>query len=125
MDAQDLRRTLQRLPDFVDEEGTARFWVLAEFNGGHAWLARFEGESPWERHPDGDELLHVLEGEVQVLLMGEGGSARTRVRAGSVLVVPRGVWHRQIATGTVVQCGATAGPTEHASDADSLRAVDA
>ena len=124
MDAQDLLRTLQRLPDYVDEEGAARFWRLGDFNGGMAWLARFSGESPWERHPDGDELLHVLEGEVQVVLLDEDGPLRARVRAGSVFVVPRGVWHRQIAAGTVVQWGATMGRTEHSDETDPLRAVE-
>jgi quercetin dioxygenase-like cupin family protein len=29
--------------------------------------------SPWERHPTSDELLHVLEGEVEIILMTDDG----------------------------------------------------
>ena len=52
-----------------------------------------------EVHPDGDELLYVVEGEMEVILDdGDehtvGTETRSRVRAGEAYVVPRGVWHR-------------------------------
>jgi quercetin dioxygenase-like cupin family protein len=57
----------------------------------------------WERHPKGDELLHVLEGEVELELLRQGGRReRTLVRAGSFFVVPRGCWHRPIQRKPVV-----------------------
>jgi mannose-6-phosphate isomerase-like protein (cupin superfamily) len=62
----------------------------------------------WERHPKGDELLHVLEGEVKVeLLQKSGRIARETVRAGSFYVVPRGLWHRPIQREPVVMLYAT------------------
>ncbi len=124
MDAHDLARTMKRTPDFADEQGLARFWMLGPCNGGMAWVGRFSGASPWERHPDGDEVLHVLEGEVQVVLLGESGTVRTRLQAGQVFIVPRNTWHQQEARGTVVQWGATPGRTEHSDRENPLRAVD-
>ncbi|HSB12306.1 MAG TPA: cupin domain-containing protein [Blastocatellia bacterium] len=64
--------------------------------GDHALgVMRYSGQTPWERHPDGDELLHALDGEVDVTVLTDDGPVRTTVGAGSVFVCPRGLWHRQ------------------------------
>jgi len=65
----------------------------------------------WERHPDGDELLHILDGEVEVTLLTDNGSVHVTVGAGSIFVVPRGVWHRQ--TPQPVATVLAALPTDH------------
>lgn len=59
-------------------------------------VMRYAGLTPWERHPDGDELLHVLEGAVDVTILADAGPTNVTVRAGSVFVCPRGLWHRQV-----------------------------
>ena len=56
---------------------------------------RFSGQAPWERHPDGDELLHVLEGAVDLTVLTDDGPTELRLDAGSVFVCPKGLWHRQ------------------------------
>jgi mannose-6-phosphate isomerase-like protein (cupin superfamily) len=67
---------------------------LLDFNGCTIGVAR-EWPPHWEMHPAGDELLHVLEGEVKVeWVLASGGRRRATVRAGSLFVVPRGLWHR-------------------------------
>ena len=49
-----------------------------------------EGKStPWHCHPDTDELMYVLEGEVEVNLDGEV----RRLGTGSTWMTPRGVSH--------------------------------
>ena len=51
-------------------------------------------------HPDGDELLFVLSGRIDVILEDGGdrehvGAERVEeVHAGQAIVVPKGVWHR-------------------------------
>ena len=52
-----------------------------------------------EVHPDGDELLYVVSGRVEVVLDdGDqdtvGAETRTEVVAGQAFLVPQGVWHR-------------------------------
>lgn len=50
----------------------------------------------WEMHPEGDEVLVLLEGHVEMLL-DNGGSQRTaEMQAGATLIVPAGVWHRAL-----------------------------
>jgi mannose-6-phosphate isomerase-like protein (cupin superfamily) len=51
----------------------------------------------WERHPDGDELLYILEGELDMTLLRESTSELASLQPGSLFVVPKGVWHRPYA----------------------------
>ena len=113
MKAYDIRSTMNGTPSWVSEGGEAAFWVPEPFNDGMLWMGRFTGQSPWERHPDGDEFIHVLEGEVEVTMLADDGPAQITVSAGSVFIVPRGLWHKQVASAEVTQVGATPGRTEH------------
>jgi quercetin dioxygenase-like cupin family protein len=79
----------------TEADANAAFRALAQFNGCTVGVVRFSGETPWERHGE-DELLHVLEGEVEVTILGDGVTVNGQARAGDVLVVPR-FWHRQSA----------------------------
>lgn len=46
-----------------------------------------------EMHPDGDEVLVMTSGCIDVELELRDGTRTVRVGAGEALVVPRGVWH--------------------------------
>lgn len=59
---------------------------------------RFSGAAPWERHPDGDELIVVLDGGGEITVLGEDGPICAALRPGTLFVCPRGLWHRPIAT---------------------------
>ena len=84
------------------EEGEKRWW----FGGGiHTWKATSEETggaflmfedlmaggkaTPMHSHPDVDEALYILEGEIMVNIGGE----THRVGAGGTVVAPRGVAH--------------------------------
>lgn len=56
---------------------------------------RVEGDPPHggEMHPDGDELLFVISGRIQVVLELDEGDRTVDMEPGDGLVVPRGVWH--------------------------------
>lgn len=88
--------TLNLTAETTAEEAMAAHRMLGSFNQWEIGLVRFAGQPPWERHPD-DELLHVLDGEVELTLLTDPGPARVTLRASSLLVVPRGVWHRSFA----------------------------
>lgn len=47
-----------------------------------------------ERHPDGDELILLVSGQVTVVVEMPGGDQRHPLRAGEALIVARGLWHR-------------------------------
>lgn len=48
----------------------------------------------WERHPAGEEMVMLLEGEVELVLEQEGGETRVRLSGpGSFVLVPTNTWH--------------------------------
>ena len=100
------------------EEDAAAFPRLASFNDGAVYVGRFTGETPWERHPGADELLHVLDGATDITVLTDGGPICTRVAAGSAFVVPRGLWHRQHARPRVTLLAATPDDSEVSSGDD-------
>jgi len=76
---------------------------LGTYDASSIGLGRYvPGSSPWERHNNGDELLHVMDGEVQIeLLDDEGGSSIKSLKEGSLFVVPKGKWHQLTASDNV------------------------
>src|SRR5215469_2964601 len=49
-----------------------------------------------EMHPDGDELLFVISGRIDVFLEEEGSETTVEVTEGQSLVIPKGTWHRVV-----------------------------
>ncbi|WP_448996834.1 cupin domain-containing protein [Novosphingobium sp.] len=47
----------------------------------------------WECHPEGEELIIQIEGELVLILEQDGAEVRVPLRAGEFAVVPKGVWH--------------------------------
>ncbi len=123
MQAYDLREVLRDLPELAitenttNEEASAAVGVIAPFNQGILNVMRFSGLTPWEKHPQ-DELLHILDGEVEVTLLSENGSETMTVAAGSIMVIPQGVWHRQFAKAFVTILFATPQPSDFSFEDD-------
>ena len=58
-------RTLRgRTPETTPEEREGAFARLAPYRDSAINLAKFSGEGPWERHPNGDEIVHIVDGAV-------------------------------------------------------------
>lgn len=97
------------------------FLDVARFNGHSVGTCRIEGNSPyWEMHPDTDEFFYVLDGTFELTLLLDSGPGRARIPAGSVGVVPQGVWHRPAAPAGATFLYLTPGQTLH-SDRDDPR----
>lgn len=47
----------------------------------------------WECHPDGEEMVIQIEGELVLILERGGAEVRVPLRPGEFVVVPKGVWH--------------------------------
>lgn len=100
------------------DEVKAAFAVLAPFRDGSIFAGRFSGDTPWERHQKGDELVQVLDGAATLTIMIDEGPRSFELRAGMLIVVPRGHWHRFEAPDGVTVLSATPQPTDHTAAAD-------
>lgn len=74
--------------------------VIAKLNENQVKLVKVQGEFVWHQHDDTDELFLVIEGELDIHFRSSKGAddivTRT-LKAGEMLVVPRGMQHRPVA----------------------------
>jgi len=101
------------------------FWVGLRdrrIDGFLVGAVRISRNFSWEMHPDGDELLYVLEGAIEIVQENDGDQHSTDVPAGRAWIIPRGVWHRVIVREPGKLLFFTPGPrTEHRPARQSSR----
>ena len=61
-------------------------WLITEFVCEDDW-------ANWEMHPEADEFVYLLSGDVALVLELPTGTATIRLSDRGAVVVPRGVWH--------------------------------
>jgi quercetin dioxygenase-like cupin family protein len=91
----------------------ARVLKLPEFDGTPDWYARYgeaheadglegrlvsmytfdESWSTWEMHPDGDELVLCVDGQLTLHQEIDGSRRTVTLRRGEAVVNPPGAWH--------------------------------
>jgi mannose-6-phosphate isomerase-like protein (cupin superfamily) len=104
-----------RRPDMLEEERKARgaFATLSPYRDGNIFSARFSGAGAWERHPNGDELVQIVDGATTFHFVTNDGPESRELKAGMMVVVPQGMWHRFESADGVTVITATPKPTEH------------
>ncbi|HVT61169.1 MAG TPA: cupin domain-containing protein [Thermoanaerobaculia bacterium] len=68
--------------------------IVGELNGQEVKLVKAKGEFAWHAHDQEDEMFLVVAGE----LMIQFRTGPVALRAGEMLVIPRGVEHRPVAS---------------------------
>ena len=96
--------------------------IVAALNDMHVKLARLEGPFVWHAHADTDELFYVLQGRFDMHYRDRV----TPVESGRLIVVPRGVEHRPVASAPclvmliepagTLNTGASGGELTHSPD---------
>jgi len=108
--------TLTSLP--VDEkfwsEGMARGYLASGRLIGVVNLA--VGPSHWEIHPDGDELLYLLSGLMDVTIESGDKTDVITLNAHSSYIVPSETWHQTIAREPSTLLFMTPGKDTHRRD---------
>jgi len=61
-------------------------WIVSEYQFSADW-------PNWEMHPNGDELVYLLSGSIELLLEHADGVRVLAIADRGAVVVPRGVWH--------------------------------
>ena len=93
---------------FAERKGSAK--QLGPYRDGFLLLSKSAGKGHWETHP-ADELVHVLEGTMTLDIVEEGRPQSFMLRAGMMVVVPQGAWHRvHSADGATVMTAGGVGP---------------
>jgi mannose-6-phosphate isomerase-like protein (cupin superfamily) len=97
----------------IERKGSGAFATLAPFRDGNIFSAKFAGDGAWERHPNGDELVQIVDGATTLHIMTADGPQSYALSAGMVVIVPQGIWHRFHSPNGVSLVTATPKPTEH------------
>jgi|SRR5688500_5382334 mannose-6-phosphate isomerase-like protein (cupin superfamily) len=83
-------------------EKVPEYWhpyIVGELNENHVKLAKLKGEFVWHKHDGEDELFVVLSGT----LIMDFRERTVEVKAGEILIVPKGVEHRPRTNGEEVR----------------------
>ena len=118
----DLPVLRSRNPETSGKEAAAAFAVLGELGDASIFTGSFEGESPWERHTMGDELVQVIAGSTTLTILTDTDTHVLEMTAGMLTVVPQGCWHKFNAPTGVSVLTATPQPTDHSSAEDPRQA---
>ncbi len=107
------RRFMHGRSEATESDAGEAFATLAAFNNGAIFAGGFSGETPWERHINGDELVQILDGRTTLTILTDTGAQALDMTAGMLAVVPQGAWHRFHAPDGVTVLTATPQPTDH------------
>ncbi len=105
-----------RTPTTTDEESRDAFALLSDYRDGGVFVGHWAGNSEWERHTVGDEIVMVLQGRTTIFFLGGEHDRAADLTPGEFVIVPQGIWHRFETPEGVKILSVTPQPTEHASD---------
>jgi len=114
-----LRFLPDRSPTTAVEESDGVFARLADYREGGVFVGRWAGTSEWERHMVGEEIVMVMEGATTIFFLTDQGEVPAELRAGQLVIVPQGTWHRFETPDSVLVMSVTPQPTDHSVDRPS------
>lgn len=114
----EILKQLVHLPDRTPEMAftggaNSAFSDIARYRDGVISVGYYSGNSEWERHPGGDEIVMAIEGNTTLELLVKGEQHSVSLRPGELVVVPQGHWHRFEASAKLKVMSVTPQPTEH------------
>jgi mannose-6-phosphate isomerase-like protein (cupin superfamily) len=102
-----------RTPLTTSDESKDAFARLADYRDGAVFVGHWAGNSEWERHAVGDEIVMVLDGETTIFFRDGDYDQPGRLTAGELVIVPEGTWHRFETPESVKILSVTPQPTDH------------
>jgi len=127
LDAELAKLTMfRRAPQSTRAETRGSVARLASYRDGLLLAIKSSGTDHWERHLTGDELVHILDGaETLEIVCDDGPPKSFEIRAGMIVVIPQGAWHRSYSSEGTTAMTATPFPGEHVElDVDDPRTVE-
>ena len=83
-----------RTPASTSEERKGSSTRVTTYRDATIFANKSAGQGAWERHPEGDELVYIVDGEATLQIITESGPQTIHVDAGKLAIVRRGDWHR-------------------------------
>ncbi len=115
--------SLTFLPDRTSSVGATResgaFSQLSEYRDGGIFVGYWAGQSEWERHTVGDEIVMVIDGSTTIFFLSGDSEDSASLDAGTLVIVPEGTWHRFETPEFVKVLSVTPQPTDHSSERPS------
>ena len=106
-----------RTPEMAFNGGAElAFSEVAPYRNGAIFVGHYSGDSEWERHPEGDEIVMCIEGRTTIVLLVNGEQHRIDLNSDELVVVPQGCWHRFEGSVQLKVLGVTPQPTDHSLD---------
>jgi len=108
-----------RTPEMSIKGGAEKaFLELGEYRDGAVYVGFYSGNSEWEKHPNGDEIVMVLAGSTTLVLRDDGRDKRTSLGPEELVVVPVNTWHRFEESRNLKVMTVTPQPTDHRLNLD-------
>ena len=89
------------------------FAELSKYRDGSIYVGYYSGDSEWDRHMKGDEIVMAIEGSTTIILRRPDGQERIELGPSELVVVPRGTWHRFENSVHLKVMTVTPQPTDH------------
>ncbi len=105
-----------RSPESTDEEMRNSVSKLSDYRDGAIFITYYDGDTEWERHPVGDEIVLVIEGQTTLILLEDGCETANELHEGEFFVVPQNIWHRFETPSKMKVWSVTPQPTDHRID---------
>ena len=85
-----------------------------DFKDANVFFGGFDGNAGWERHPAGDELVHIIAGSTEFDIIVDDEIETLQLSAGNVVIVPKACWHRfRSSNGVTVMTATPKGEEPH------------
>lgn len=103
------------LPDRSPERDGGEDWFreMTPYRDGAIFVAHYAGNSEWERHKTGDEIVLVVDGTTTLVILDGDVETPHVLTRGEFLIVPQGLWHRFETPDGVKVMSVTPQPTDH------------
>jgi mannose-6-phosphate isomerase-like protein (cupin superfamily) len=105
-----------RSPESTDEEMRNSVSKLSDYRDGAIFITCYDGNTEWERHPVGDEIVLVIEGQTTLILLEDERETANELHEGEFIVVPQNIWHRFETPSKMKVWSVTPQPTDHSID---------
>jgi quercetin dioxygenase-like cupin family protein len=116
---------VQRNPAATAPDRNGSVAELAPYRDGLLLAVKASGKGHWKRHLGGEEIIHVLDGAASLELVPDDGPPKSfALRAGTMGVIPPGVWRRLVSPRGCTHIAVTPGGGETIErDVDDPREV--